>query len=76
MCLILVHTELYMFQYLMLCMVYLFLTGCVTALAHFDPKLGLVWFQFDTQSVYSECRAAQIQGIAQLNFSGYLFQSY
>ena len=34
-----------MFQYLMLCMVYLFSAGCMIVLAHSDPKLGLVQFQ-------------------------------
>ena len=43
-----VFLELYMFQYLMLCMACLLLAGCMTVLAHCDPKLGVVQFQSDT----------------------------
>ena len=42
---ILVFLELYMFQYLMLCTVYLFSAGCMTALACFDPNWD--WYCFN-----------------------------
>ena len=52
-------------------MVSLFSVMCMNALVHLHLKWGVVWFQSDTQSIFSECMVVQIQ---QSNSFGCLFQ--